>query len=399
MRPVRRGAVPVKLPEGFSASGVACGLKPSGSLDLGMIMSDRPAVSAGVFTTNRVQAAPLQVSRRHVRRGSARMIVVNAGNANACTGKQGLADARTMAKAAGKTQGVAEQQVLVASTGVIGVPMDMAAVARGITAAAAALGSHGSDDFASAIMTTDTVPKIASAALGDATIVGFAKGAGMIAPEMATMLCFIVTDAPVPRAVLAPALQAATSVSFNAISIDGCRSTNDCILVLANGAVGGDPIAPGSARAEAFATALRDVCQSLSRQIVEDGEGATKVVSISVRGATSAKEARKAAGTIADSVLLRCALNGADPNWGRVLAALGTSGIPFDPNRVDVWLGGEHVCAKGAVGPGDREKARHAMMRREVEIVVEMNRGAASATVLTNDLSAEYVRINAEYTT
>jgi glutamate N-acetyltransferase / amino-acid N-acetyltransferase len=389
----------VKLPTGFSAAGVACGLKPSGNRDLGLLVSDRPAVAAGVFTTNRVLAAPVQLTKRTIRKGSASTIVVNAGNANACTGKQGTADARAMATLAAKATGVRKEKVLVASTGIIGVPMDMAAVEKGIAECRAALSPEGGGDFAAAIMTTDTRPKTAEATLGGARIVGFAKGAGMIAPEMATLLAFVVTDAVVERGLLIDALGGATRSSFNSISVDGCRSTNDTLLVLANGAAGGPSIGLDDDGADDFRAALRDVCSSLARQIVEDGEGATKVVSIVVEGATREREARTAAGVVADSVLLRCALNGADPNWGRVLAALGTSGIPFDPNMVDVWLGGQKLCERGSVGPGDAEQARAALLERDVEVKIDLHRGAAGATVLTNDLSAEYVRINAEYST
>jgi glutamate N-acetyltransferase/amino-acid N-acetyltransferase len=389
----------VKLPEGFTASGVACGLKPSGTLDFGMLVSDRPAVAAGVFTTNRVQAAPVQLTRRHIRRGSARAIVVNAGNANACTGKQGYADARSTAEQAARVLAVKKENVLVNSTGIIGVPLDMEKVRAGLDAGTKALSPHGADDFAAAIMTTDTRKKVAEASVAGARIVGFAKGAGMIAPEMATMLAFVVTDAVLEHGFLVETLRETTAASFNAISVDGCRSTNDTLLVLANGVAGGDPIGAEHPEADAFKDALREICSSLARQIVEDGEGATKVVSIVVDGATNAREARQAAGTVADSVLLRCALNGGDPNWGRVLAALGTSGIPFDPNVVDVWLGGQLLCENGAVGPGDPAKARAALLDRDVEIRIAMKRGDATATVLTNDLSAEYVRINAEYTT
>jgi glutamate N-acetyltransferase/amino-acid N-acetyltransferase len=389
----------VNLPKGYLASGVACGLKPSGNKDLGLLVSDRPATAAGVFTTNRVQAAPVQLTRRHIRQGTARAIVVNAGNANACTGKQGYADARAMAEHTGRALGAKKEKVLVNSTGIIGVPLDMERVRTGITAASAALSPEGADDFAAAIMTTDTRQKTAHAAVGGASIIGFAKGAGMIAPEMATLLAFVVTDAAVERGLLVDALARSAATTFNSISVDGCRSTNDTLLVLANGAAGGEPIGLADDRADAFRTALDEVCSALARQIVEDGEGATKVVSIVVDGATSAREARRAAGTVADSVLLRCALNGADPNWGRVLAALGTSGIPFDPNVVDVWLGGQKLCENGAPGPGDATKARAALLDRDVEVRIGLKRGSATATVLTNDLSAEYVRINAEYTT
>ena len=389
----------MKLPKGYTASGIACGLKPSGNLDLGMLVSDRPAASAGVFTTNRVQAAPVQLTRRHIRRGTARAIVVNAGNANACTGKQGYADARAMAEQTARALSITKEKVLVNSTGIIGVPLDMEKVRFGIDEAMKALSAEGADDFSSSIMTTDTHPKTAQASLGPAYIAAFAKGAGMIAPEMATLLAFVVTDAPIERGLLVDALSGTTTRTFNSISVDGCRSTNDTLLVLANGAAGGEPIGLEHPRAGAFREALEEVCASLARQIVEDGEGATKVVSIIVDGATNDREARRAAGSVADSVLLRCALNGADPNWGRVLAALGTSGVPFDPNVVDVSLGGQLLCQNGATGPGDPQKARAALLDRDVEVRIALKRGDATATVLTNDLSAEYVRINAEYTT
>lgn len=388
-----------ELPQGFTASGITAGLKDSGAPDLGILASDRAAVCAGTFTVNRVKAAPVVLTHRHVRRGSAQAIVVNAGNANACTGSKGTKDARAMAKAAAiALGGIPEQKVLVASTGIIGVPMPMTLVHAGIAQAAAALHPGGLDDLAAAIMTTDTRPKIASETLpGGARIVGIAKGAGMIAPEMATMLAFIATDAPAPRGVLAPALQAAVLGSFNTISVDGCMSTNDCVLALANGAAGGDALTPETAGA--FTEALRAVTASLARQIVEDGEGANKVVSIIVEGATNVTEARRAASAVADSVLVRCAMGGEDPNWGRILAALGTAPIPFDPNLVDVTLAGELLCEKGAPGPGDRDAARARMKDREIEVRIDLHRGDATTTRLTNDLTAEYVRINADYTT
>lgn len=389
----------MNLPQGFEASGVPAGLKPSGRPDVGLLVSELPAVAVGMFTTNRVLAAPVTVTKRHVRRGAARAVVVNAGNANACTGPQGIKDARAMARETAALLKTKEQQVLVASTGVIGVLMDMGKTRAGIVAAAEALDPAGLDALARAIMTTDTRPKTASAEVRGGSIVGVAKGAGMIAPEMATMLCFIATDAPADRGVLAQALLRANAASFNLISVDGCRSTNDCVLFLANGAAGGAPLTAEHPEVHAFEAGVADVCRSLARQIVEDGEGATKVVAVTVKGAANEREAREAALRIADSVLLRCALHGADPNWGRVLAALGTTRIPFDPHVVDVWLGGEQLAKAGALGPGDRDKARAALLEHEVEVLVDMNRGDASTTVLTNDLSPEYVRINAEYST
>ncbi len=381
-----------QLPRGFRAAGVAAGLKRSGASDLGLLVSERPCAAAGVFTTNRVQAAPVILAKRHLRRGAARAIVVNSGNANACTGSRGLADARATAKATGAALGIREADVLVASTGVIGVPLPLSRVLAGIGTATAALSVNGLPQLALAMMTTDTRPKVAQAAAGDATVVGLAKGAGMISPSMATMLAFIATDAESDRGNLAEALQRAAGLSFHMIDVDGCRSTNDAVIALANGAAG--PVDPASLEA-----AVVEVCRSLARQIVEDAEGATRVVAISARGAANTKEARRAAGSVAGSLLLRCALAGADPNWGRVVAALGASGITLDPNAIDVWIGGEKLCEGGAPGTGDLEKARAAMREREIEIVVDLRRGSGEATVLTNDITAEYVRINTEYTT
>ena len=387
------------LPQGFRAAGVAAGLKQSGNPDVGLLVSETPASAAGVFTTNRVQAAPITLTKRLIRRGTSRAIVVNSGNANACTGKAGLGDARAMAKETAAALGLREADVLVASTGVIGVRLQLPPLARGIRAAVDALSPDGLGALARSIMTTDTRPKTAHAEVPGGTLAGVAKGAGMIAPEMATMLCFLATDASVDRGTLGRALARATKGSFNLISVDGCRSTNDCVLLLANGMGDGPLLTDEHPDLTAFEAGLTEVCRSLARQIVEDGEGATKVVAVTVRGASNEREAREAAARVADSVLLRCALHGADPNWGRVLAALGTTRIPFDPHVVDVWLGGEKLAEGGAPGPGDRDKARAALQEREVEVLVDLARGDAQATVLTNDLSPEYVRINADYTT
>ena len=289
--------------------------------------------------------------------------------------------------------------MLVASTGVIGVPMEMSKVEAGIGLVAPKLSPGGIVDFARAIMTTDTRPKIAATEFEAGSVVGVAKGAGMLAPEMATMLAFVVTDAPLERAVVSQAIREAVEVTFNRISLDACRSTNDCVLLLANGASGGEQVGPNDAAAKSFGAALHDVCDALAREIASDGEGATKLVTVQVQGATNEREAVRAARAVADSVLFRCAVHGADPNWGRVLAALGTSGISFDPNVVDVSLGGQKLCEKGAPGRGDPGAARTAMSQREVLVAIDLNRGVSRASVLTNDLSPEYVRINAEYTT
>lgn len=382
------------LPKGFTASGVACGLKASGKPDLGILFSERPSTAVGVFTTNRFQAAPVVITRKHLRRGGARAIVVNSGNANACTGRQGLDDATRMATVTSEALGIrGKEKILPSSTGVIGRLLDMSKIAAGIEAAAKALSPDGSDDFAHAIMTTDTKRKVATASVGGSTLVGFAKGAGMLAPEMATMLVYLLTDASVTRTVASTALNKAMRTTFNAIDLDGCMSTNDSVILLANGASGEEPAA------DAFEAAVQEVCASLARQLADDGEGMTKLVTVRVDGASNEKEARKAASSIARSALLKCALNGADPYWGRVLAALGSAGILLDPNVVDVWMGGEKLSERGTFGPGDVDKARAALGEREVEVVVDLHRGDGSWTMLTNDLTVEYVRFNTEYTT
>ncbi|MBI4729175.1 MAG: bifunctional glutamate N-acetyltransferase/amino-acid acetyltransferase ArgJ [Acidobacteria bacterium] len=390
----------ILLPAGYRAGAAACGLKRTGDADVALIVSGGPASAAGVFTTNRVQAAPIGVTKRHLRAGNARAIVANAGNANACTGARGRADATETAEVAARCMGIRRKDVLVASTGIIGHYLPMDRLRDGVTAAAAALSSDGLEAAARAIMTTDTRPKLAEAtAGGGARVVGLAKGAGMIAPEMATMLGFILTDAACDRGFLSAALTRAVRASFNRVSVDGCRSTNDTVLLLANGAAGGPLVVPGTPEAEAVQDGIDSVCVSLARQIVEDGEGATKVVTVRVRGAANDREARAAARAIVDSVLLRAALNAADPNWGRVMAAVGVSGIALDPNAVDVWLGGQKLCERGAPGPGDLSRAAEALRARDVEIVVDLSRGSAECVFLTNDLSTEYVRLNAEYPT
>lgn len=379
------------LPTGFQAAGVAAGLKPSGGLDVGLLVSDRPAMVAGVFTRSKVVAAPVTLAKRTVRSGRARAIAVNAGNANACTGPQGMLDAEQMQRIAADQLGTVAEDVVPASTGIIGVPLEMPKLTRGLEAAGAAL----SDDlgpFADAMMTTDTVRKIATTTLRGSTITGVAKGAGMIAPELATMLCFITTDAALDAPQLRTALQEATSATFDRISIDGCMSTNDTVIVLANGAIGsGDP--------RAFKDALRDVCAELARAIVEDGEGAGHVIDISVTGARTPKMADVCARAVANSVLFRCAVAGGDPNWGRILAALGAAGQAIDPDRIRVEIGGVPLCVDGARGPGSLEAAERAMQQRVVPVTIDLGIGDGHAKLATNDLTAEYVRINAEYTT
>lgn len=381
----------MKLPAGFRAGAVAAGMKPSGRPDVAVLVSDRPASIAGLFTQNRVQAAPVALSRRVVRRGTAQAIVANSGNANACTGPQGVECAAQMQREGAAALGVPRASVAVASTGIIGVPMDPTVVGAAIHVAAGRLRGD-IEGFARAIMTTDTRLKRAEAAVAGTRIVGVAKGSGMIAPEMATMLAFIVTDAAVPPDALRAAVKGANDDAFDRISVDGCMSTNDTLLVMANGTAGSAPEGD-------FRDGLASVMSALADQIVADGEGATKVIDILVRGAATSTMARLCARSVADSVLFRCAMNGGDPNWGRILAALGASGQRVDPDRIGVRIGGEDLCVAGGRGPGRLQVAERALRKRRVTVEIDLGLGDATSRLTTNDLSAEYVRINAEYTT
>jgi glutamate N-acetyltransferase/amino-acid N-acetyltransferase len=393
----------VCAPLGFSAAGVAAGLKPSGKDDLAVVLSDTPAAAAAVFTTNQMAAAPIRVSREHVADGTARAVVVNSGNANACTGATGLEDARAMARAAAAALDVSESDVVVASTGVIGVPMPIDAVIDGIGSLAGAASRDGGPAAATAIMTTDTFPKEAVATVevdgSTYSVGGMAKGAGMIRPDMATMLCFLTTDAPLSTRAAVVALRLAVDSSFHRITVDGETSTNDMCLLLANGAAGGQPMEPGSSAHDAVAAAVADVCGRLARMIVEDGEGATKLVEVVVEGARDEVEALAAARAVAESALFKCAVFGGDPNWGRVVSAVGASRAHVDPDAIEVRFGDVPLAQGGCAVPFDAKDAEAALAGREVEVVVDLNVGDARATILTCDLTHDYVRINAEYTT
>ena len=386
-------------PKGFRASGIASGLKPDGARDLAVIATDTPAAAAGMFTTNRVQAAPIQVNREHLQNGQAQAIVANSKNANACTGQQGLADARRTASLTGDILGIPAANVLVNSTGVIGVPMPMDRIEAGLPVAAEALSPEGWDDAAAAIMTTDTVPKKATVTLpgSGAVLCGIAKGSGMIAPNMATMLAFLATDAHLDPAQLSSCLQKAAGRSFNCVTVDGDMSTNDTVLILANGASGG-PVLSGSAL-ETFQEGLNDLCVSLSRQIARDGEGATKLITVTVSGAASEADARTVALSVANSSLVKTAVFGRDPNWGRILCATGYAGVPLNPDRVSVSMAGLPIYSNGAGLPFDRQDAIRALSADEIGIDVDLGAGTRGAVIFTCDLTYDYVKINAEYTT
>jgi glutamate N-acetyltransferase/amino-acid N-acetyltransferase len=393
---------------GFRAAGVACGLKQSGQPDLALVVCDRPASAAGVFTTNAFRAAPVVYDAALLARAPAvRGVVINAGNANACTGEQGLRDAERMARLTENELALPPDSVLVMSTGVIGHLMPLGKVEQGIRDAVRLLSPTGGADAARAIITTDLVTKEAYVRLqaggGTIGIGGMAKGSGMIHPALArlhaTMLAVIVTDARISTPALQAALEAAVDVSFNRISVDGDTSTNDTVLVLASGAAGDGDITAGSNDFTAFQSGLTGVCVSLARQIARDGEGATRLVEITVRGATSVADAERAAKTVATSPLVKTAIFGADPNWGRILAAVGRSGAQVEPARAGLWLGSLQLVAQGMPRAFNREDARAILKQPEVGITVDLGLGAGQATVWTCDLSYKYVEINAEYHT
>lgn len=392
----------VTAPRGFTAAGVSAGIK-NGKKDVAVIFSDREAAAAGVFTTNRVKAAPVQLTMRHIESGRARAVVVNSGNANACNGPRGLEDARAMAARAGELLGVPAQQVLVGSTGVIGQPLPMDKVLPGIERAVAELSREGGLDAAEAIMTTDIFAKEAAVTLelgGRETVVGgMAKGSGMIHPNMATMLGFITTDAAIAPGWLGKALLQAVERTFNMITVDGDTSTNDMVVALANGAAGNRVIDGEGPDFTAFCAALEEVCRNLAVAIARDGEGATKLLEVRVRGARTERDARTAARAVAASNLVKSAVFGEDANWGRVLCAVGYSGADFDPDAVDVFIGDEKVAENGAALPFSEERAARALAGKHVVITIDMKTGDAGATAWGCDLTYDYVRINGSYRT
>jgi glutamate N-acetyltransferase/amino-acid N-acetyltransferase len=391
----------VTAPKGFVASGVSAGIKPSGKPDVAMIACDRVVPAAAVFTTNTMAAPPVNVSRAHIAHGAIRATVVNSGNANACTGARGTADAIAMAQATATALGCDPHQVIVASTGVIGVPMPMDAVLPGVAVAAAALTPGGGADAAVAIMTTDTFAKEVAVSFDldgvRCTVGGMAKGSGMIKPDMATMLAHVTTDAPLTSAACDAALRAAVGRTFNRITIDGDTSTNDMCLLMASGAAGGPAIEPGTPEFDTVVSAIHHVCAELARMIVRDGEGATKFIEVTVRGAATESDAEAAAFSIADSPLFKTAIFGGDANWGRVAMAVGKSSAKVDPNALEVVFAGITTCRNGTAVAFDEDAAAEALALPNVEVVADLHVGDASATVWTCDLTYEYVRINGEY--
>ena len=389
---------------GIRASGVHGGLKPDNQKDVALIVADWPSVAAGVFTRNRVCAATVLLSREHLNDQIAQAVIVNSGNANACTGEQGLNNARQMATLVGEKLDVEPENVLVSSTGVIGVQLPMDAIGKGIQRAARALHDDGGHDAAQAIMTTDTVPKevAAEAEVGGHTvrIGGMTKGAGMIAPNMATMLAFLATDTKIAGAPLQTALRKSVDMSFNRVTVDTDSSTNDTVQILATGAAGNPEITEASGDSyEAFCKGLEFVCIELAKKIAQDGEGATKLVEVVVKNAVNETEAEQAARAIAESPLVKTAVFGKDANWGRIMMAVGKSEARFDPYEVDVWLGDYQLVKDGMDSGFDEEKATQLFSEDTVTITANLNAGNAEATMWTCDYSYDYIKINADYRT
>ena len=396
----------VLIPLGFTAAGAHCGIKTkAGVPDIGIIFSETPACAAGVFTTNEIKAAPVRVSQEHIRSGIVRAIVVNSGNANACTGRRGLHDAAAMAALVSARLKVSADSVLVASTGIIGHLLPMRNVRAGIETVARSLGRTPKHDAAitRAIMTTDTFAKQAAVGLtiGGKTVrmAGIAKGAGMIAPRMATMLAFITTDAAITPALLRRALRQAADLSFNHITVDGHTSTNDTLIALANGKAGNRMINKEGPDFRRFCEALNFVAVRLAKMIVKDGEGASKFVEVTVRHAPTDEAAERMARAIAESPLVKTALNGCDPNWGRIVSAAGYAGVPLDEHRMRLTINGLTVYRAGVPAAPDAKRLKAEMHKPEITIVLDCGNGRGSATFWACDLSHGYITINAEYHT
>jgi glutamate N-acetyltransferase/amino-acid N-acetyltransferase len=404
MEPLTQVTGGVTAARGFRAAGVEAAIKYPNRKDFALLVSDTPASVAAVFTTNRVAAAPVQLDRERVAAGQTRAVAINSGCANACTGEQGMADAREMAAAVAGALGIDERLVLVCSTGVIGVTLPMARIRAGASLAAAALSPTGGDDAAHAILTTDTVDKQVAVRLEidgcDVTVGGMCKGSGMIEPMMATLLGFVTTDAAIGARALDAALRQAVEVSFNRVVVDGDRSTNDTLIALANGAAGNRALDPAHPRWDAFVAALTHVCTELAKKLVLDGEGATKFVTVRVTGARNDGDAQKAARAVSKSALVKTAWFGNDPNWGRVIAAVGYSGADVDDQQAQIYYG--DVCAydRGRVADAARLKELQAVMRHPAfDVTVNLNLGTGADTIYTCDFSYDYVKINADYTT
>ena len=392
----------VTSPRGFHAGATYAGIKKKAedALDLGILFSEVPSVAAALFTTNQVKAAPILWCQQQIKSGRATAVVANSGCANACTGEQGLADVRETAELVAKGMGVSSQDILVASTGVIGQPLPMTLLRTGIEQII--LSADGGHELARAIMTTDIVPKETAITVkvdeSQFTIGGVTKGSGMIHPNLATMLCFLTTDAAVDIDFLNLALKRAVDISFNLVSVDGDTSTNDIVLIMANGLAGNEPISPDSQLAEAFQQALDRVCIYLAKCIARDGEGASRLIEVTVNGASSVNEAKLAARTVVSSSLVKTAVYGSDPNWGRILAAVGRSGVEVIESKIDLYIGQVCLVKAGKPLPFDRQNLVQILSGSEVSVSLNLNLGNGTATAWGCDLSEKYVTINSQYT-
>ena len=393
----------VTAAQGYRASGVHCGLKLRNKRDVALIVAEQPALVAGTVTTNRLAAAPITFARQALRRGHAQAIVANSGNANACTGPQGMTDAEAMVQGAAQALGIDPRLVIPASTGVIGRPLPIRRILGALPEAVTALSSRGSHAAAEAILTTDLVVKEAAIECTidgkPVRIGGIAKGSGMINPTMATMFAFVTTDATITLPTLRVAVRHAVNQSFNAITVDGEMSTNDLVVVLANGAAGHRPLSAGDGGLGTFTRALTHVCETLAKAIVKDGEGASRLITVEIRGAAAAHEAQRAARAIANSLLVKTMVAGRDPNWGRVAAAVGASGAHLDPRRLTIALGGIIVFQHGQATRVNPLHLKRALDHTEVLIGVHLGVGTSHARIWSCDLTEGYIRINAKYTT
>ncbi len=392
----------VTSPEGFHAGAIYAGIKKDDdALDLGILFSEAPCAATAVFTTNRIKAAPVILSQKRLRGGTALAVVANSGGANACTGAKGLKDAAKMAELVAEGLGILPEDVLVASTGVIGKRLPMRRIGDSI--GRIILSKDGGHELAKAIMTTDTIPKEAAVAIASDEVKfiigGVAKGSGMIHPDLATLLCFLTTDAAVDVGFLKLALRNAVDTSFNMVSIDGDTSPNDMVLIMANGLASSKPITRDSALAGAFQQALDRVCLFLAKRIARDGEGASRLIEVTVNGAPSVAQARRAARTVVSSPLVKTAVHGSDPNWGRIVAAVGRSGIRVVESRIDLYIGNTRILSAGKPLPFNRREIVRILSDSEVQITLQLNLGTAAATAWGCDLSEEYVTINSKYTT
>ena len=392
----------ITAPLGFRAAGLHCGIKKAGVLDLALVVSDRSGPIGGVFTTNRVVAAPVALDRLHLRHGVGRAILINSGNANACTGRPGMAAAQRTAAVVARTLGIPIHEVFIGSTGVIGRPLPVDRIIKAVPALVERVSSLGGLSAARAILTTDLKPKAIArrARINGRTVIigGMAKGSGMIHPAMATMLGYLTTDAAITRTALQRALTQAVDDSFNCISVDGDTSTNDTVLCLANGLAGNRPITEGTSAFRQFVRLLTEACQPLALAICRDGEGVTKVVKIEVEGARTTLQARQVANTIGTSNLVKTALFGEDANWGRVMAAIGRAGVTMDPAKINVSFGGVPMVRNGVgLGPAAERRIAKVFHRKEFTIQVKLGQGRHRSHLWTTDLSYDYVRINASY--